>query len=45
MEARSEMLNGDITDFWMRSMKLGVVKDLSQSLEPDAAVRPCPHLV
>lgn len=35
----AEMLNGNVTDFWMRSVKLGVVKDLAQSLEPAVAVR------
>lgn len=34
------MLNSGVTDFWMRSVKLGVVKDLAQSLEPAVAVRP-----
>lgn len=35
----AEMLNSDVTDFWTRSVKLGVVKDLAQSPEAAVALR------
>lgn len=39
METMPKMLNSDVTDFWMRMVKLGVVKDLAQTPEPAVAVR------
>ena len=39
VEAMPEILNSDVTDFWMRTAKLGVVKDLAQRPEPAGAVR------